>query len=215
MIKVIPKRKEGCRMRLQYVLLAALVAGSSLSFSSQAAASPLKHYDAGRIAVSTGGSFPTAMEFDKFPTEGKKVSTYGGVTAGLGGRTALHYRYDQYRSNQDDIQTNQLNLMYQVIPGLSVYGGYVHAKTDVADWDKSSDSAQVGLQGRFDIPLLFTVWGTAGYGDKLNSFEIGVSKPLLNNLDVDVSYYSNRFKKLDQGGDAESRGVRAGLTIKF
>lgn len=151
----------------------------------------------------------------QIPHGGKKVSTYGGVTAGLGGRTALHYRYDQYRSNQDDIQTNQLNLMYQVIPGLSVYGGYVHAKTDVADWDKSSDSAQVGLQGRFDIPLLFTVWGTAGYGDKLNSFEIGVSKPLLNNLDVDVSYYSNRFKKLDQGGDAESRGVRAGLTIKF
>jgi opacity protein-like surface antigen len=215
MIKLIPKGKEGCRMRLQYVLLAAVLAVSGLSFSSQAAASPLKNYSAGRVAVSGGGTFPTSIEFDDFDTEGKKASVYGGVTAGLGGKTALNYRYDQYQTDHDDIQTNQLNLMYQVIPGLSVYGGYVHAKTDVHDWEESSNSAQVGLQGRIDIPLLFTIWGTAGYGSKLNTFEIGVSKPILNNLDVDVSYYSNRFKDLDQGGDADSHGVRAGLTFKF
>jgi hypothetical protein len=111
MIKLIPKGKEGCRMRLQYVLLAAVLAVSGLSFSSQAAASPLKNYSAGRIAVSGGGTFPTSIEFDDFDTEGKKASVYGGVTAGLGGKTALNYRYDQYQTDHDDIQTNQLNLM--------------------------------------------------------------------------------------------------------
>ncbi|MEE3381971.1 MAG: hypothetical protein VZQ81_09015 [Succiniclasticum sp.] len=184
-------------------------------YGGQACASPLKNYEPGHVAVSAGGNIPTNMHFTEYDTDSKKASVYGGVTAGIGSNTALNYKYDTYKTSSDEITTNQLNLMYQFIPGLSVYGGYLHAKTDLADMDRNSNSGQIGLQGRIDIPLLFTVWGSAGYGNKLNSFEIGVSKPILNNLDVDVSYYDNRFKDLDQGGDATTRGVRAGLTIKF
>ena len=201
---------------MKKVLAVLLLCGCGcLYYGGQACASPLKNYGPGHVAVSVGGTIPTNMHFTEYDTDSKKASVYGGVTAGIGSNTALNYKYDTYKTSSDDITTNQLNLMYQFIPGLSVYGGYLHAKTDLADMDRNSNSGQIGLQGRIDIPLLFTVWGSAGYGNKLNSFEIGVSKPVLNNLDVDVSYYDNRFKKLDQGGDATTRGVRAGLTIKF
>lgn len=119
---------------MKKVLAVLLLCGCGcLYYGGQACASPLKNYGPGHVAVSVGGTIPTNMHFTEYDTDSKKASVYGGVTAGIGSNTALNYKYDTYKTSSDDITTNQLNLMYQFIPGLSVYGGYVHAKTDVGN----------------------------------------------------------------------------------
>lgn len=179
-------------------------------------ASPLKNYETGHAAIDIGGTFPTNLKFSDYWSHKKAASVYGGVTVGLGGNTAVNYKFNQYRTSGDEkITAQQLNLMYKVLPQVAVYAGYVNARTTVDERSRTSNSGQIGVQARVDIPLLFTVWGQAGVGNKMNSWEIGLSKPLLNNLDLNISYYDNKFKKLDQGGEAKAKGIHAGVTLKF
>ena len=185
-------------------------------FPSSVSASHLKNYDKGHFAVDAGGTLPFNLHFSDFKNPKKATSYYFGGTAGLGGNTALNYRLNQYRTTGPErITVNQLNLMHKVIPQVSAYAGYVNTNTNVNDTSGSVNSGQIGLQARFDIPLLFTVWGQAGIGNKLNSWEIGISKPLLNNFDLNLSYYDNNFRNLTQGGNARARGINAGVTVKF
>ena len=184
--------------------------------SATASASPLKNYGQGHFAIDAGATIPTNLHFTDYTNPKKATGFYFGGTAGLGGKTAVNYKMNQFRTDgSEKITAQQLNLMYKIIPQVAAYAGYVNAKTDVNHVSKSSNSGQIGLQARFDIPLLFTVWGQAGIGNKMNSWEIGISKPLFNNLDLNVSYYDNTFKKLSQGGEAKARGVNAGVTLKF
>ena len=196
--------------------IAAVAALAALAVCSTAAASPLKNYNPGAVGVSVGGNIPTSMYFSDYSTHGKSSSWYGDATLGLGHNTALNYRYNLYKTKDSSkVKFQQTNLMYKVLPVLSAYAGYVNTTADVDGRSKSTNSGQIGLQARVDLPLLFTVWGRAGVGNKLNTMEIGVSKPLLNNLEVDLSYYDNKFKKLSQGGSATTRGINAGLTLNF
>ena len=199
-------------------LLTIALAGALVctAFSPAVQASPLKSYNAGNVAISAGLNAPTSLNFTEHANYGKKGSFYAGATAGLGHNLGLNYKYNQYKTSEDPSETaNQVNLMYKVLPWLDIYGGYVNAKTDVNGSSHTSNSGQVGLQARYDIPLLFTVWGNVGVGNKLNSYEFGVSKALLNNLELDLSYYDSRFKDIEQGGDMKAHGLNLGLTVKF
>lgn len=183
---------------------------------SPVSASPLKNYEKGHFAIDAGGTIPTDLHFSDFQNPKKAAGYYFGGTAGLGGNTALNYRLNQYRTTGSQrITVNQLNLMHKVIPQVAAYAGYVNTRTNVNGTSGSDNSGQIGLQARVDIPLLFTIWGQAGIGNKLNSWEIGISKPLLNNFDLNLSYYDNTFKDLSQGGNAKARGINAGVTVKF
>ena len=188
----------------------------SAFISSPVLASPLKNYDRGHFSVDAGGTIPTSLSFSEYMNPKKAASFYFGATAGLGGSSALNYRMNRYRtSGPEKITVNQLNLMHKLIPELAVYAGFVNTRTNVNDMPGSNNSGQIGLQARVDIPLLFTVWGQAGIGNRLKSWEIGVSKALFNNIDLNVSYYDSIFKKLPQDGESKARGINAGLSVKF
>lgn len=185
-------------------------------FSSVASAAPLKNYDSGHFVIEAGGTLPTNLHFSDYSHPKKAASMYGGGTVGLGRKTALNYRFDQFRtSGSEKITAQQVNLMYKALPPVSVFAGYLNAKTTVGDTTSTSNSGQVGVQARVDIPLLFTVWGRTGVGNKMNSWEIGLTKPLFNNLDFDLSYHDAKFKNLNQGGSAKARGINLGLSMKF
>lgn len=202
---------------MQKILTLALIGAlTCAAFSPAAQASPLKSYKTGNVAVSAGLSAPTSLNFTEHDNYGKKGSFYAGATVGLGQNLGLNYKYNQYKTSEDpSVTAQQVNLMYKVLPWVDIYGGYVNAKTQVDGSSHTSNSGQVGLQARYDIPLLFTVWGNIGVGSKLNSYELGVSKALLNNLELDLSYYDSRFKNIDQGGDVKAHGINLGLTVKF
>lgn len=194
-------------------ILSAVIAAS---LSTAAYASPLKNYDAGKIAVDAGITLPSSIEGDNYKMS-KSDSTYLGAIVGLGSNTALNYRWDNFKADEGKTRTQQLNLMYKLLPNLSAYAGYLNADTSTDHaGGHDNNSGQVGLQAQFELPLLFTVWGNVGYGNKNRSYEIGVSKPILNNVELNVSYYDHKFQDaLGDDSDMKAKGVNMGVTLKF
>lgn len=202
-------------MKKFYAALTA-VAIMSACLSTSAFASPLKNYDAGKFAIDAGITFPSSLEGGNYKMS-KSDSAYYGATVGIGQRMALNYQWDKYKGNDGDLTAQQFNLMYKVLPHVSAYAGWLGADADTDNMGgNSKNSVHAGLQAHFDIPLLFTVWGNVGVGTKSQSYEIGISKPLFNNIDLNLSYYDGKYDDvLDGDEEVKARGVQMGVTVKF
>ena len=196
---------------------AALTAATIMTacFSTSAFAAPLKNYDAGKFAIDAGVTLPSTLKGGNYKMS-KSDSSYYGATVGIGKRMAVNYNYDQFKGGDGDLTAQQFNLMYQVLPNVSAYAGWVGAEADTNFGGKKKNSAHAGLQAHFDIPLLFTVWGNVSAGTKSTAYEIGISKPLFNNIELNLSYYDGKYKDL-LADDAEmkAKGVQMGVTVKF
>ena len=196
---------------------AALTAAAIMTacFSTSAFAAPLKNYDAGKFAIDAGVTLPSTLKGGNYKMS-KSDSGYYGATVGIGKRMAVNYNYDQFKGGDGDLTAQQFNLMYQLLPNVSAYAGWVGAEADTNFGGKKKNSAHAGLQAHFDIPLLFTVWGNVSAGTKSTAYEIGISKPLFNNIELNLSYYDGKYKDL-LADDAEmkAKGVQMGVTVKF
>lgn len=197
---------------------AALTAAAIMTacFSTSAFAAPLKNYDVGKFAVDAGITFPSSLKGGNYKMS-KSDSSYYGATVGIGKRMALNYQWDKYKGSDGDLTAQQFNLMYQLLPNVSAYAGWLGADADVDfGHGKKKNSAHAGLQAHFDIPLLFTVYGNVGVGTKSNAYEIGISKPLFNNIELNLSYYDGKFKDVIDGDEEmRAKGVQMGVTVKF
>ena len=185
------------------LMTAALLA---LGLSTTAFASPLKNYDAGHVAIDAGVTLPSSVKGDNYKMS-KSNSTYAGATVGIGNDMALNYKWNNYKADEAKTRAQQFNLMYKVLPGLSAYAGYLHADTssDIAS-GKTKNSGQVGL----------TVWGNVGVGTKNAGYEIGVSKAIFNNIELNASYYDQKFNDaFGDDKDMKAKGVNLGVTVKF
>ncbi len=199
--------------KIAITLAASLLMAASLS--AAALASPLKNYNPGKIAVDAGISLPSSIEGGNYKMS-KSDSTYFGATAGIGSNMALNYKWNNYKADQGKTRAQQVNLMYKVLPGISAYAGYLNADTSTDFGGKNKNSGQVGLVAAYDIPLLFTVWGNIGVGNKNGGYEIGISKPIFNNVELNASYYDQKFNDaLGDDKDMKAKGVNLGLTVKF
>ncbi|WP_177566140.1 hypothetical protein [Phascolarctobacterium sp.] len=189
----------------------------ALGLTTVCAASPLKNYDAGKVALDLGLTVPTNNNYEGASVGSKKTAPYAGITVGLGGKTAVNYKWNQYKnSGSTKVEAQQLNLMYKVLPVLDVYAGYVNSDVKLHGDSRSRNSGQVGVQGRVELPFLCTLWGRAGAGNKLTSYEIGLSRTLVSNVELNLSYYDNKFKNSAPGSiDAKTKGVNMGVTVKF
>lgn len=185
-------------------------------FSTSAFAAPLKNYDVGKFSVDAGITFPSSLKGGNYKMS-KSDSSYYGATVGIGKRMALNYQWDKYKGSDGDLTAQQFNLMYQLLPNVSAYAGWLGADADVDFGNgKKKNSAHAGLQAHFDIPLLFTVYGNVGVGTKSSAYEIGISKPLFNNIELNLSYYDGKFKDVIDGDEEmRAKGVQMGVTVKF
>ena len=197
---------------------AALTAAAIMTacFSTSAFAAPLKNYDVGKFAVDAGITFPSSLKGGNYKMS-KSDSSYYGATVGIGKRMALNYQWDKYKGSDGDLSAQQFNLMYQLLPNVSAYAGWLGADADTEQYGgKKKNSAHAGLQAHFDIPLLFTVWGNVGVGTKSSAYEIGITKPLFNNIELNLSYYDGKFKDvLENDAEMRAKGVQMGVTVKF
>ena len=197
---------------------AALTAAAIMTacFSTSAFAAPLKNYDAGKFAIDAGITFPSSLEGGNYKMS-KSDSSYYGATVGIGKRMAVNYNYDQFKGSDGDLTAQQVNLMYQVLPNVSAYAGWLGAEADTDYYGgKKKNSGHIGLQAHFDIPLLFTVWGNVSAGTKSTAYEIGITKPLFNNIELNLSYYDGKYEELlNDGEDMKAKGVQMGVTVKF
>lgn len=65
---------------------------------------------------------PTNNNYEGASVGSKKTAPYAGITVGLGGKTAVNYKWNQYKnSGSTKVEAQQLNLMYKVLPVLDVY----------------------------------------------------------------------------------------------
>lgn len=197
---------------------AALTAAAIMTacFSTSAFAAPLKNYDVGKFSVDAGITFPSSLKGGNYKMS-KSDSSYYGATVGIGKRMALNYQWDKYKGSDGDLTAQQFNLMYQLLPNVSAYAGWLGADADTERYGgKKKNSAHAGLQAHFDIPLLFTVYGNVGVGTKSSAYEIGISKPLFNNIELNLSYYDGKFKDVIDGDEEmRAKGVQMGVTVKF
>ena len=197
---------------------AALTAAAIMTacFSTSAFAAPLKNYDVGKFAIDAGITFPSSLKGGNYKMS-KSDSSYYGATVGIGKRMALNYQWDKYKGSDGDLTAQQFNLMYQLLPNVSAYAGWLSADADTERYGgKKKNSAHAGLQAHFDIPLLFTVYGNVGVGTKSSAYEIGISKPLFNNIELNLSYYDGKFKDVIDGDEEmRAKGVQMGVTVKF
>lgn len=199
--------------KIAMALTASLFMATSLA--ATALASPLKNYNLGKVAVDAGISLPSSIEGGNYKMS-KSDSTYFGATAGIGSNMALNYKWNNYKADQGKTRAQQVNLMYKVLPGISAYAGYLNTDTSTDFGGKNRNSGQVGLVAAYDIPLLFTVWGNIGVGSKNGGYEIGISKPIFNNVELNASYYDQKFNDaLGDDKDMKAKGVNLGLTVKF
>jgi len=199
--------------KIAMALTASLFMATSLA--ATALASPLKNYNPGKVAVDAGISLPSSIEGGNYKMS-KSDSTYFGATAGIGSNMALNYKWNNYKADQGKTRAQQVNLMYKVLPGISAYAGYLYTDTSTDFGGKNRNSGQVGLVAAYDIPLLFTVWGNIGVGSKNGGYEIGISKPIFNNVELNASYYDQKFNDaLGDDKDMKAKGVNLGLTVKF
>jgi opacity protein-like surface antigen len=138
-------------------------------------------------------------------------------------------------------QADEYNLLYKLNPNLSVFAGAVRVKATIT-WDglvdytyglgretdsvtgSSSQSAtgyQLGLVAATKLGDKMTGWATVGLGNKLDAWEIGLSCPLVENLDLDVSYSQVKYKNLKPAvygfslDSLTASGLGLGLTYKF
>lgn len=200
-------------------MLTACTAGVlfAMALGTTAFAAPLQDYDAGHFAIDAGINMPSEIEANGLQL-GDSNSAYLGATMGLGNNLALNYKWNQYDFEFGDTDTHQLNLMYKFAPGVSAYVGYVNADTDTQFFGHSHDSAQVGLVASYDIPAFCTVWGNVAVGTNNSGYEIGLSREIVRNVDLNVSYYNQKFDDAigdDYETELKAKGVNVGVTVKF
>jgi hypothetical protein len=115
----------------KFALITIMTTAALLGSAMVAQASPLKDYSAGHVAIDLGYSSPTSLNFTEHGNDGKKGSVYGGATVGIGNKMAVGYKYNQFKSDGDPkVTAQQVNLYYKALPGVSVYGGLVNARTN-------------------------------------------------------------------------------------
>ena len=179
----------------------------AMGVCSSVFAAPSVDFNKGSISASLG--IPLVDSHYKVESFDKHYG-YGDVTVGLGGNLALNYRHNGYNADGTDIRfrSNEYNVMYKVLPNVAVYGGYIEgtASSEKFGREVSKDQAQIGARVSLALPLLFTVWADGAYSSDMKGFELGISRPIMNNLDLDVAYFNENDK---------IKGVKTGLTVKF
>lgn len=207
-------------------LLLATVMGLTLA-ASTAMAAPLDDYSKGKAAVDLGFNWGGSVSVDGTSIDNKPAMN-AGVTVGLGNHMALQYKYDNWQSKdlsgvggsaQIGYQKHQVNMLFQVAPGISPYVGWRHdsanlnMNTDIISGKLagSENILQVGVLGQYKFANdRAKLWGDIAVGTKnRQSYEIGLGYEVVKNIDLNVAYQYNNID------DVKVKGLTTGVTYKF
>ena len=221
-------------MKRLMVILAVLLC--SLLAAGVTTASPLTDYSAGKIALDVNWTPSADLEFAGAKLDGKNSNFDFGITAGLGNKWAIQYRYANpvtkdyayhfhysgdcyYGTGHAGIRSQEVNVLYQFDKNLSGFVGWHQAKitSSVIDGD-TKNTWQVGLIGTTEIAKKTTLYGIVGAGSSLLSAEAGVAYAFTKDLDLNLFY---RYKRMDDlkivghGVDTTVKGFGLGVTYRF
>lgn len=204
------------------VLCSLMTAGVTL-------ASPLTDYSAGKVALDVNWTPNTKLEgstaFGSESFDGKNGNFDFGLTAGLGNKWAIQYRYanpvsKDFASYHVGLRSQEVNLLYQLNNNLSAFIGWHQAKisTNFPVAADNRNSWQIGLIGTTEIAKKTSLYGIVGAGSGLFSAEAGVAYAFDKSLDLNLFY---RYKRVDslkvysEEIDTTAKGFGLGITYKF
>lgn len=211
-------------------LVLATVIGLSL-MGSTAIAAPLHDYSAGKVAIDVGFNWGGNMT-PRLGTIDNAPSMNAGVTVGLGNRLALQYKYDNWQTKdvymkhagvqfdyQTGFQKHQVNLLYQVAPGISPYIGWRHDSVNLNISSRlgsrkltgTDNIVQVGILGQYRFAKnKATIWGDIAFSaQNRQSYEIGIGYEVIKSVDLNITYQYDKIESF------KVRGFTTGVTYKF
>lgn len=141
------------------------------------------------------------------------------------------------------VRAEEYNLLYRLNPNLSVFAGATRVKGTVT-WNgtvdyilgngmhiydpvvgsdaDSVDGHQFGFIAATKLADKMTGWTTVGWGNKVESWEVGLSYQVADNVDLNLSYSGVKYKGLQTtilGNSIDysltTSGIGVGLTYKF
>lgn len=199
--------------------------------STTALAAPQTDIKKGETSVDIGVISLKEHFFDE--TYPLKSNIDVGITTGVSDRYALQYKYHGLTSGEDsfkaheDVKTQELNVLYKLnkntdvfvgvnkFSGYDVSPGYLSGKILF----ETKTRVQYGITSKIPLGKSVEAWGTVAAGSDLLSCELGVSKALSKNTDLNLYYrYTENNDILFAHVipfDFESNGFGLGVTMKF
>jgi len=189
-------------------------------------ASPLTDYSAGKVALDINWTPGLDLEANGETLDGKSGNFDYGLTAGLGGKWAIQYRYlnpvsKDYGGFHGGVRSQEVNVLYKLDKNLSAFAGWHQARltTNAPGFSLPSKSTwQVGLIGTTALGKKTTLYGIVGAGGSLLNAEAGFAYALAKDLDVNLFYRYKRIDDLRANAyeiDTTTKGLCPGLTYRF
>lgn len=224
---------------------------TALAFTTTGFASPLTDYSSGKMSIDISLQSSSISEsyhdtdgstLSNPKANGKNIASFG-ITAGLGNHLAIEYKNSSPKTKNTDyfgltefntkLQTNELNVHYQVNQFTSFFTGLTQVKAKQwfagTTWIDSSTSNtdrkniwQIGVSTSAPISSSSNVFAAAAVGKDLTAYKIGISYLLDKNWEFNTYYGYNKYKglKWDDGysndrSDFTAAGMGYGVTYKF
>lgn len=220
---------------MKKLLSVSLCALFLIAFTSIGFASPLMDYSQGKGAldISIKPNTDITLESGDGSTDvdGKHGNLDAGLTYGLGKGWAVQYRYGtadtkSYSGKSIDVRAQEFNVLRKVDKNVSAFVGATWVKPDFNGFSgihgNSTTGYQVGLIGVAPLDKKTSLYGIVGVGNKINSYEAGLSYAFGKELELNVGYKYAKYKDLDAGSsdksgnfDYTAKGFQYGLTYKF
>ena len=222
-------------------IMLALVLG--LIPASLAAASPLAEIAPGRAQIDANVTLGSSLKVERdghtidFDGDTRyRVGATVGISDGLG----LDYTYASHEGDDNasvqSLQVNKVyqkntfatlggeenasgrggggNLVYQFIPYLYGFGGYVRNRAHHRGYTDNTNGFQVGATGRLPLGKT-TPWAKFGIGNTITQYEVGVGYAITDNWEANVSYNDSKYKDFSGDTDVKTHGVNVGVSYKF
>lgn len=221
--------------------LAALSVVTSVGF-----ASPLNDFSQGKVAVDISARPSNDLKvsdiYGEDTFDGKTSWDYG-LTVGLGNNFAFQYKnynpkskdYDLYgiTTANGRLDTQEFNILYKLDKNFTVFTGMNQAKSiygihGIGDFTGDTKTNwQIGVTGQTALGDKVTGYATISAGGDTNAYKIGASYAIDKNIDFDVFYGENKYKKvkfnptfadalgLPNDADYTVKGLGYGVTYKF
>lgn len=130
------------------------------------------------------------------------------------------------------IEAHELNLLYQVNPNFSAFVGWTRATVKfngASEWNdyvgnagsvsgkesQSQNGYQVGVIGQTKLADNLTGWASLGAGNKILAYELGVGYDIAKNTELNLFYRHAKYKDFNDSGNAITKGLGLGVTLKF
>ena len=191
-------------MKLKHVV--AVAAMSLMVTGAASAAIPVTHVTKDKVGLGVDYGF----DLNATGQAGHHTGVTYGVDYGISNKTAVQYSFSKNDIHDNSMRDHHLDVVYAVVPHFNLYGGVTHLKG-------LNDSATGVEGGAIAYAPIFPgagVYAKLGTGTNLRySYQVGVSYKIIDNLELNGYYMSERYH-FDEG-DGTLKGLHVGLGYKF